>query len=220
MFRSVNFDNFNTWDDFHLIRTSKTISSPEPKFVKVEVDGADGDLDLTEYFGDVKYKNRKLSFNFSTATVKERDFLTLFSEIQNALHGQYMKIILEEDPDFYYMGRVSVNPWKSNKNIGQLTIDCDCEPYKYKLYKTIFTFDLTNPVEYILPNLRKQTVPKFTITAPVQIKFNNSTHSIGAQGMTGEQTYIVPEIVLSPGNNLISLTGSGTIKIEYQEGGL
>ena len=58
MYRSVNFDNYNSWTDFFLIRSSKTISSPEPKYIKVEVEGADGELDLTEYFGDIKYKNR------------------------------------------------------------------------------------------------------------------------------------------------------------------
>ena len=74
MYRSVNFDNYNSWTDFFLVRSSKTISSPEPKYIKVEVEGADGELDLTEYFGDIKYKNRKLSFTF-VAKVRETDFL-------------------------------------------------------------------------------------------------------------------------------------------------
>lgn len=219
MYRSVNFDNYNSWTDFSLIRSSKTISSPEPKYIKVEVDGADGELDLTEYFGDIKYKNRKLSFNFSTQ-VRETKFLNLFSGIQNALHGKNMKIVLEEDPDFYYIGRVSVNEWKSNRNVGEITIDCDCEPYKYKKYKTIYTFDLTASTRYILPNLKKQVVPTFTISTPTQVVFNNSTYSIGKEGMTEEQTYIIPELVLTAGDNIIDFIGNGTVKIEYQEGGL
>lgn len=136
MYRSVNFDNYNSWTDFFLIRSSKTISAPEPKYIKVEVEGADGELDLTEYFGDIKYKNRKLSFTF-VAKVRETEFLNLFSSIQNALHGRNMKIVLEEDPDFYYFGRVTVNEWKSNKNIGEITIECDVEPYKYRTYKSV-----------------------------------------------------------------------------------
>jgi hypothetical protein len=38
--------------------------------------------------------------------------------------------------------------------------------------------------------------------------------------MTGEQTFVIPEISLGEGDNLISLTGTGQVKIEYQEGSL
>lgn len=219
MYRTVYFDNYNSWTDFSLIRSGKTISAPEPKYIKVEVEGADGELDLTEYFGDIKYKNRKLSFNFSTQ-VRESEFLNLFSDIQNALHGKNMKIVLEEDPDFYYVGRITVNEWKSNKNVGEITIDCDVEPYKYKQYKTVYTFDLAENTRYILPNLRKQVVPTFTISAPIQIVFEDSIFSIGEEGMTEEQTYIIPELVLISGDNIIDFMGNGTVKVEYQEGGL
>lgn len=219
MYASVNFDNFNTWDDFSLIRATKSISAPEPKYIKVEVEGSDGDLDLTEYFGDVKYKNRKISFEFSTMR-PQSEFPELFSRIQDSLHGRRMKIVLEEDADFFYIGRVTVNEWKSNKSIGLIAIDCDVEPYKYKSRLTMRTLTLTGSrTQYVLSNLRKQVVPTFRINAPTKIEFNNSTFSIGQTGMS-EQTFTIPEITLTKGNNIIYLTGTGTVKIEYQEGGL
>jgi phage-related protein len=219
MYASVNFDNFNTWDDFSLIRATKSISSPEPKYIKVEIEGSDGELDLTEYFGDVKYKNRKISFEFSTLRPKV-EFPELFSTIQDSLHGRRMKIVLEEDSDFYYVGRVTVDEWKSNKNIGLITIDCDCEPYKYKARPTVRTLTLTGTrTQYVLSNMRKQVVPTFTINAPTTIEFNNSTFAIGTTGMS-QQTFTIPEITLNKGNNIVYLTGTGTVKIEYQEGGL
>lgn len=219
MIKRVFFDNFDSWADFSLIRSRKTIESPEPKYIKVEVEGADGDLDLTDFFGDVKFQNRNIRFEFSTA-VREREFLNLFSKIQNSLHGKKMKIVLEEDSDFYYVGRISVNEWEADKNIGLVTIDCDCEPYKYKKNKTIFTLNLTGKTPYILPNLRKRVVPTFTISSPLKIEFNSSIYSIGSSGMTAQQTFVIPELSLREGDNLISLEGSGTVRIEYQEGGL
>lgn len=219
MYASVNFDNFNTWDDFSLIRATKTISAPEPKYIKVEIEGADGELDLTEYFGDIKYKNRKISFEFSTI-VPQSEFPELFSKVQDSLHGRRMKIVLEEDPDFYYIGRVTVNEWSANKSVGLITIDCDVEPYKYKIRPTIRTFTLTGSrTQYVLSNMRKQTVPTITISAPIKIEFNNSITSMGQTGMS-EQTYTVPELTLTKGNNILHITGTGTVKIEYQEGGL
>lgn len=219
MIKKVFFDDFDSWEDFSLIRNSKIITAPEPKYMKVEIDGADGELDLTEYFGEIRYKNRKITLEFSTM-VRESEFLTLFSKIQDSLHGRKMKIVLEEDSDFYYVGRISVNEWQADKNIGKITVECDCEPYKYKKYKTIFTLQLNSKIQYILPNSRKRVVPSFKITAPTKIEFNNSVYSIGAAGMTGSQTFVIPEISLSQGDNLIGIESNGTVVIEYQEGRL
>lgn len=73
-----------------------------------------------------------MSFEFSTM-VPQAEFMTLFSRVQNALHGQKLRIILDDDPDCYYIGRLTVSEWKADRLIGTLTIDCDCEPYKYRL---------------------------------------------------------------------------------------
>ena len=96
-------------------------------------------LDFTEFFGDVKFDNRKLGFEFTTL-VPQSKFMTLFSRIQNALNGKRMKIVLDEDPDFYYSGRVSVKEWLADQSIGKITIECDCDPYKLKKDKTVVTY--------------------------------------------------------------------------------
>ena len=70
--------------------------------------GSDGALDLTEFFGEVKYQNRPLSFKFTTL-VPQSQFMTLFAMIQNALHGQKVNIALDDDPEWYYTGRASGN---------------------------------------------------------------------------------------------------------------
>ena len=38
--------------------------------------------------------------------------------------------------------------------------------------------------------------------------------------MTDEQTYIIPELVFAAGDNIVNFVGTGTVKVEYQEGGL
>lgn len=132
----VLFGDIHSYDDLSLILKSKEIQSPKPKTDTLDIPGADGEEDLTEYFGSVKYKNRKLTFNFSTI-VPMKDFLELFSTVQNAVHGKKMRIILDDDPEFYYVGRLTCDKWKANKRIGTIKIEGNCEPYKYKLYKTV-----------------------------------------------------------------------------------
>ena len=133
--KGVKFGNYHSYDDFNLILTQKTIGTPSPKTEIIDIPCSDGVLDLTEFFGEVKYNNRALSFEFST-TVPQDEFMALFSRVQNALHGQKMQIVLDDDSEWCYTGRITVSEWKAEKRIGKLTIDCDCEPYKSKLDKT------------------------------------------------------------------------------------
>lgn len=135
--KGITFGNYHSFRDFRLILSpNNAIGTPTPKYELIDVPGGDGMLDFTEAFGEVKYGNRPMSFEFSTM-VPQTEFLSLFATVQKALHGQKMKIILDDDPDFYYMGRITVSEWKASRLIGKLTIDCDCEPFKYRVASQI-----------------------------------------------------------------------------------
>lgn len=209
--KGVTFGTLHSYNYFSLILSKRTIGNPTPKVREVDVPESDGVVDLTEYFGEVKYSNRTLKFVFS---VVNGAFDVAFSTIQNALHGKRMKITLDDDPNFYYMGRVTVNEWTSNPILQTIEVECDCEPYKYKQNKTIVMSTISTSKTLTLTNLKKKVSPSFTTTATFTIKFGNITVSRSAG------TFIVPEIQLEPGNNSILFTGTGNVTIEYQERGL
>lgn len=211
--RGVKFNNFHSWDDFSLILSSKEIESPSAKTETIDLPGADGVLDVSEYFGEIKYNNRKITFEFSTI-VPQSEFLTLFSDVQNALHGQKMNIVLDDDPDFYYVGRISIDKWKADKNIGQITVECDCEPYKYKKAKTILVATITDSETLICKNLKKSVIPIITLTADAQIICDTGIYNLSAG------TYTSAEFLFKAGANVLTVNGNTTITIEYQEGGL
>ena len=209
--KGVKFGDYHSWKDFSLILSEKKIGAASPKTAEVEIPGGDGVLDLTEYFGEVNYKNRDLSFVFSTI-VPQNEFINLFSEIQNLLHGKKMRIILDDDPYFYYLGRVSVSEFGAERSVGKITITCSCDPFKYKLFKTIVTETVNGEKEIVLNNLRKRINPVITTSVPMQIKRDNTTYALSAG------TWTLPEFHLTAGKNLITVTGYGTIEFEYQEG--
>ncbi len=211
--KGVKFDNLHTYNDFSLILSSKKIGVPKPKTELLEVPGADEPIDFTEFFGDVKFDNRKLEFEFTTL-VPQSEFMTLFSRIQNTLNGKRMQIVLDEDPNFYYSGRVSVKEWLADQSIGKITIECDCDPYKLKKDKTVVTNIVSIEKTVILSNLRKHVVPLFKSSAEMRIEFNGNYYSMSA----GESRF--PAIVLKEGETVLKLTGNGTVTIEYQEGGM
>lgn len=211
--KGVKFNDFHSYNDFSLILSSKKIGVPKPKIELLEVAGADEMLDFTEFFGDVKYNNRTLEFEFRTI-VERSEFMTLFSRIQNALNGKRMKIVLDEDPNFFYSGRVSVKEWLCDKTVGKITIECDCNPYKLKKDKTIVTNMIETEKTIVLTNLRKQVVPVFKSDAEMTIEFNGNSYSMSA----GESRF--PSILLKEGESTITLKGNGTVTIEYHEGGI
>ncbi len=128
---TVTFGTHRSYDDLQLLLTGKTIGTPAPKVEQIDLPGSDGVLDLTEFFDGTKYENRKLSFDFASK-VHRSLLLQQFTMIQNLLHGRKMDIYLSDDPDWYYTGRIHVNEWQADKNIGRFTIDCDCEPFKHR----------------------------------------------------------------------------------------
>lgn len=147
MYHSISFIgngiNVNTWDDWHLIPSSRpTISPPPVKTYEVEIPGGDGSIDLTSYLlNRPAYGDRTGSFEFYVDS-DFKQWTVLYSEIMAFLHGKRYKIILEDDEEYYYEGRFSVNDWKSDQNWSMITIDYALRPYKYPVQ------DNENPDEW------------------------------------------------------------------------
>lgn len=212
--KGVKFGNYHSYNDFSLILSAKTIGTPSPKTEEIDIPGGDGVLDLTEFFGEVKYENRPLSFEFSTI-VPQDEFMDLFTRVQNALHGQKMQIVLDDDAEWAYFGRIAVSEWKAEKSIGKLTIDCDCEPYKARLGDTvIFQMVEGEEVSVNLPNGRKPVVPVIDITGSVNITFGTNFWALT------EGRYELPAVRLVNGDNTVLLSGTGTVTFSYRERGL
>lgn len=138
---TVTFGEYNSYSDLNLILSSKTIGSPSVKTSTIDLPGSDGVLDFTEYFGEPKYSNRALKFQFTAI----RPVMAFDSTIKNLLHGQKMKIVLSDNSDVYFYGRVSVGDWLINKGIATIEVACDCDPYRMKKDETIVQIAYDTP---------------------------------------------------------------------------
>lgn len=211
MIKNIKFGNYDAYLDFSLIRTGMIIGTPTPKMKTVEVEGSDGEIDLSEYFGDITYNNRQLSFEFEAIKTQE-EFIELFSQIQNALHGRRMKIFISDDIDFYYIGRITVNEWKADKRTGKIVIDVNADPYKYKNSETIMSRNIIGTEDINCHNLRKKVSPTIEVAAETTIVFQTYTITLSAG------TYHIPEIIFTEGENVLTITSNGLVTITYQEG--
>jgi len=211
--KGVSFLGFHSYKDLHLLRTGKEIGSPSAKRYTIDIEGADGELDFTDVFGETKFLNVQHRFDFESIQPRNEQ-LSQFADVKNRIHGKKGRIILDDDPSFFYVGRCFVSSYKDERGIGRISVDCDCEPYKYKMEKTVVTQAVSGTQTIALTNARKRAVPTITTTADMTISFGEGIWTNRAG------TYTIPEIELVEGENIVTVTGTGTITFTWQEGDL
>ena len=218
MERYFILDKFNTWYDWRLILTSKDVTPPEPKTNYVELDGADGTLDLSEALtGEITYKDRTVSATFWTDEGSRDDRSILLKKIVSVLHGKKIKLIEPDDPDHYFYGRVNV---KSVNNIipyATFTIEVICEPWRYAVNDTVRTIQVYSPIvtKAIINNNGVKTLsPVISVKGSVDITYNGVKTSLTAG------TYKISDIRLRQGANVIGVSGNGSVTFTYKEADL
>lgn len=210
----VSFGKKHTFDDWNLILTEKTIGLPSPKTSSVNVEGADGVLDTSEILtGEIKFSNRKLEFNF-TMLDKYEDFQDKITEIANYLHGQKLRIILDDDPTHCYVGRCSIDQWASDKRIGRIVVKCDCEPYKYDVVETVVSVNVIGEKLVNIRGKRRTINPVVNCSNAMAMTVNGFTVDLNQ----GENSII--DFFIKEGNNVIKFTGNGNVTLSFTGGEL
>lgn len=213
---------YDSYDDLGLLLSSKTIGAATPKLLTVDIPAGDGELDYTDYFGGiVNYNNRALSFNF-TDIGNRREFLNKYSRLQNLFNGRKMNVTLSEDAGFHYIGRVIVNEWVSEKNIGKITIDVNAEPYKLKNAPTVIYRTITEETAINCRNLKK------TVEAKIEFTTDGAKGevSLGGESSSEFERVCKDTVLFSEGDNVLTVKPSSGatlpmgVRIEYQEGSL
>lgn len=207
-------DEKSAYDEWNIVLTKTEIPLPTPKTSTVDIKGADGLLDLSEVLtGDVLYNNRTIKLTFEM--LNDNDYYGLITEISNYLHGQKIKFTLNNDEDYYYIGRATINQWECVKRKGTVVISVDCEPYKYAVQETIRTINVVHETKTIsLPNSRKRVCPNIDATGTVKLIIDDVEYDL----IEGQQQLI--NFMLIEGDNIVKISGNGTVKITYRQGAL
>lgn len=214
----ILFDDISARYDLGLHLTEMIIGSPKPRRTLVTVPGANGSLDLTNAISPyIQYDDRKLEFKFVILN-ERKNWSDVISQLTDIFHGQKYKVITGDDPDWYWDAYVEVDTFASTPKKGEIVLAATCYPYKRKIAQTTKTVTLTAGTNTInLANSRMEVTPKIINTAAVVItEWNGAAVSIAlAAG-----THTLADHVLESGANVIKMTGTGTVTIEYQEGKL
>ena len=210
--KGITFGVYHSYRDFKLLLKSKEIGAAKVKTQKIDIAGADGFLDLTDFFGEPKYENTVHKFQFLTL-VAPSEFPNLFSDIKNKIHGRIGRVVLDDDPSYFYIGRCTISSFTNEKSMGIVSVECDCEPWKYKAERTSVTATVDGEDTIVLTNSRKRAVPEVTIAAEstLRITYQSNIWDLGSG------SYTLPELELQSGENSVSVTGTGSISFVWQE---
>ncbi len=226
----VKFEDKHSYNDWGMILTEKKIGTPPIQKNELKVPVRDGSIDLSRAVTDeVKFDDRTLHFKF---TVIKSRWKTTISTIMEYIHGKRMKIIMDEDAAFYYVGTVEVNEWLSDSKTGSIVIDVTAEPFKYDILSSavdwewdIFDFEegIINETGGLIVNgttaitlicRRKRMFPTFTASAAMTVTFGGETFNL----VKGSQKLY--DIFFTEGNNDLTFKGNGTVTIDYVGGSL
>lgn len=129
-------DAVDTWDDWKVVSLKKPVfNEPELKEDYVDVPGSNGSLDMSEVLtGYPLFENRHGTLQFFlyddslTANTK-------LTKIRNYLHGRKHKIILNDEPEYYYVGRLMMHESHptTEGEYAVFDLEYNLEPYKYEV---------------------------------------------------------------------------------------
>lgn len=224
---------YHTLRDWGLaIGNNNYIKEPVQETLYVDVPGMNGFLDMSEInTGHPVYKYRMLELKVG-AFNKRMTWDAVMSSIRNSIEGRVVRIIFDNDLGYYWTGRVTVKGFDRVRELGTFTIQIKAEPYKMECFSSLedwewdaFNFETGIIREYkelavdgelvlIVPGNRKEIIPSFSCSAPMEVVFNGITYQLpeGVSRVIG--------IEITEGENILTFMGSGTVSVDYRGGSL
>lgn len=224
-------DEKHTYDDFGLRIKSINIGLPDVKTNKIELPGADGYVDMTDYFG-ARYENRSIKIVCDLEDKTYERWTSAISQISNYVHGKKRKLILDWDAGYYYAGRGKCEYDKDNRIYSEITLTFDCEPYKYEFTATDddwlwdpFDFEtgvireygsmaVNGRLDFVALGSPMPVVPEIIVSSAMQVTFDGITYQLRSG------TNYFPDIEVREGDNPMVFTGNGTVTVKYRGGSL
>lgn len=140
--QGITFGDKHTFDDWGLcLVEAPFVDAADPNLNLLEIDGGNGYINLTEVMtGEPTYQSRKKTWKFKTDAQRD-DWTDIMRDIAKSVHGQYLEIRLDEQPNGYYEGVCYVDSHSVKDKVLYLNISATLQPFWYENEYT--TFDET-----------------------------------------------------------------------------
>lgn len=211
MIDTVTFENesgavLRPMEDLGLFLVEYDAPPPAPKLYRVSLDGADGQVDLSEWAGEIRYNTR-------TVTAKFRDLEGRgFRELTQFLHGRRVKLTFSPEPDFYYYGRCDAAAEATRRRVTNQTFTFTCEPYMLAHAPTVIRRQVGSGARILLAARRKSAIPQITVTDACTLEYGGNTYALTPG------THTVPTLIVTDKPQMLAVSGAGTITLQWRDG--
>lgn len=218
--RTIQLGDYDT--AAHGLWTLTACEFPEPAPVEnlVEVPGRfRGPLDLSTVLtdGEPCYGSRALSIKLESSEGDRLARAARISDMVNRLHGRRVEIVLPDLPLHYATGRLSIKTLYNDPAHASVEVAGVCDPWLYSKEETVVRLQATAAEQIVrLRNAGSMTVvPVLEVAAQ-----EGSSVLLGYGGVSralSAGTYAWPDLLLTPGDHVITYSGAGTLTITYRE---
>lgn len=229
--QSVSINGIDMLSTYRMALANRhCVQPPVPKTIYQDIPGADGSLDLsTAIAGRIIYERRVITLNFGCGYPMDK-WPEVFSEILQNFHGREGKLIFDDDPMYYYTGRMTVSEYSRARTLGTFTISVNADPYKYELTASdedwlwdSFSFEkgvirdykdleVKGSLPLNVPGTQRWVIPEITVSSAMTVSYDGKDYEL-KQG-----TNKIYDIVIKEGENMFMFTGTGTVTISYRGG--
>lgn len=219
---NVKFGQWDAYEDWGLQLQPYQIPLPEPKTEYLSLAGGDGQIDLTEAAGDIRYNNRTFTLTLQLINAA-RPWAQLVSTVANAIHGKRLNVTFSRDSSYYYDARCKVLSLSAQAALGTVTIELNSAPYKLAAALTTVSLNISDgAATAMLQNSRMPCYPTVTTNVACAISWGSGQSQKLAIGKTQLTALRIPDggisVTITPNQ-----TSAGIISmcvISYRQGSL
>lgn len=218
---SANICGHQMDQEFGFYHVGHNNASPEVQSNFVSILGMNGHLDLTEQDGAVFYNSvsREWRFEKVERDTDEGDVDYFAKELRNKLLGENGKIVFDDDPEFYYLGRITkidVSCEDGGRIVALFTVYT--KPFRYKAVETIVSDSVSTSKVIGLSNLKMPVSPYVTVSSQMTLSY--TIDGVQYEATVAEGTHVIDTLVLKQVVTFVTVAGSGTISFRYRQGTL
>lgn len=230
---------FHTITDWDLgLSNNNYIGDPEMETTYISVPGRDGLIDASEAVtGRRIYKRRKLAFEMG-GIHHHLNWDAIISGMRNEIEGRVCQLILDNDQEYYWRGRVYIQDFDRFRSLGTFTLAVpNADPYKYEVHSSSepwlwdpFNFEtgviiqeeahiIVGSDTITIPHGHMPTCPELVVSDKISGTFSVTFEGTTYQLQVGSNK--IPAIMVGGDKNAdLTFTGSATVQIVYRGGSL
>lgn len=245
LFNGVKFtvegtaNEYHSYDDWGLyVTNTDCIGEPKQYTNYIEIPGRNGKIDLSEAIsGRQIYTSREIKINLA-GTRYRINWDGVISSFRNHINGKVCRIQFDNDPGYFWRGRVCIKDFTSCLDLGKFVVDIpEADPYKYDVNSSAepwlwdpFNFEtgvitqtgsevITGSGSVTINHGHMLTCPQIVVSdllsATFTVTYDGTTYPLAVG------TNVIPSILVGGENDVtLAFTGSATVQVVYRGGSL